>query len=372
MAKKRIVIKIGSSSLTTNQGKLSEKQMEHVTQMIAASYRDNYEVIVISSGAVSAGFGEMGYPVRPQTLKGKQAAASVGQTVLMRHYQDRLNANGVVSAQLLLTRADFTDEERYHHMFNTFDELFKRGVVPIINENDATAVDELTFGDNDMLASLVSGFIHADQLIIWTDVDGIYNGNPLTDAHAEKIYSLTGLPAELIDGIDNSSSSSVGTGGMKSKLSAADRALSMGVPVFIGNGIHQHAVHDVIAGQGNGTYLYPTTDRPMKTKKQWIAFHSDIKGSLTVDNGAAEALVENYHSLLPVGIISVQGEFIEGDVITVYDSDGNLLGNGKAGISKNELATMIASGSSPASKTRTAIHRDDWITIKEEKKGESL
>ncbi|NWN96343.1 MAG: glutamate 5-kinase, partial [Bacillus sp. (in: Bacteria)] len=178
MSKERIVVKIGSSSLTNHKGEIDQDKLTDHVDAIATLLGANHEVILVSSGAVAAGFKKLGYPSRPVTLKGKQAAASVGQSLLIQTYMEKFSEYNITAAQILLTRSDFSNRDRYRNAYATITELLERGIVPIINENDTVSVDELTFGDNDMLSSLVSGFIHADRLIILTDIDGIYDGNP--------------------------------------------------------------------------------------------------------------------------------------------------------------------------------------------------
>ena len=199
MGKERIVVKIGSSSLTNKHGEIDQEKLTDHVEAIAALREENHEVVLVSSGAVAAGFKKLGYPSRPVTLKGKQAAASVGQGLLIQTYMEKFSDFNITAAQILLTRSDFSDRKRYRNAYATITELLDRGILPIINENDTVAVDELTFGDNDMLSSLVSGFIHADRLIILTDIDGIYDGNPRTDKQAKKFYFLENITDEMIE-----------------------------------------------------------------------------------------------------------------------------------------------------------------------------
>lgn len=364
MAAKRIVIKIGSSSLTERDGHLSAHKISDYANAIAEIIHQGYQVVLISSGAVAAGFKKIGFPSRPVSISGKQAAAAVGQHLLMQQYGESFQKHGINTAQLLLTRNDFYQEEQYKNAFNTLDELLKRNVLPIINENDSTAIEELTFGDNDMLSALVSGFLHADQLIIFTDIDGIYQENPLKNPNAKKYKHLNGINEELLMKAEDSSSK-VGTGGMKSKLLAARTALSMGVHVFIGTRLPGDTVAEVIAGDGNGTYLSPTAKKIMKTKKQWIAYHSSTNGRLTIDEGAALAILKDGKSLLPVGITNVEGEFKNGEVVQVCASSGVLLGKGKVNYSADQLRDILfnSKGNDHANRKVEAIHRDHWIML---------
>ncbi|ALS77262.1 MULTISPECIES: glutamate 5-kinase [Planococcus] len=248
MEKKRIVVKIGSSSLTDDEGKLSiEKLREHV-DALASLRTHGHEVILISSGAVAAGCMGMGYLSRPDTVVDKQSAAAVGQSLLSQAYADECKKHRIVAAQLLLTK------DLYKNANATISKLLERNVLPIINENDSVSAEELTFGDNDMLSALVSGLVHADILMILTDINGIYQDNPRTNPQAQKYLHLHEIPDELIDAT-SSDSSTVGTGGMKSKVEAARTALAFGVQVFIGSGTGSEKLVDIFKGKGDGTYI---------------------------------------------------------------------------------------------------------------------
>ena len=297
MAKERIVVKIGSSSLTNDKGEIDqEKLIDHV-QALATLRKAGHEVILVSSGAVAAGFARLGYSSRPVTLKGKQAAAAVGQSLLVQTYIEKFSPYHITPAQLLLTRSDFSNRERYRNAFATIHELLERGMLPIINENDTVSVEELTFGDNDMLSALVSGFVHADKLIILTDINGIYDGNPRTNPLAKRIDFLDDIPDDMIETTD-ATGSKVGTGGMKSKLLAAKTAMSLGVPVFIGSGDGPDKLIEVLDGNGDGTYIMNKSFETINTRKQWIALHSESLGKIYIDQGAEEAILFNGKSLV--------------------------------------------------------------------------
>lgn len=363
MSKERIVVKIGSSSLTNQEGEVDrEKLSEHVAA-IASLKKLGHEVILVSSGAVAAGFKKLGYPTRPVTIKGKQAAASVGQGLLIQTYMEKFNAYDITAAQILLTRSDFSNRDRYRNAFATITELLDRGILPIINENDTVAVDELTFGDNDMLSSLVSGFIHADRLIILTDIDGIYDRNPNVNPEAKKYYFLEEITDELIEQADTTGSK-FGTGGMKSKLLAAKTALSLGVSVFIGTGSGERKLLDILEGKGNGTYIYSKEHQTLNTKKQWIALHSESSGKVYVDQGAVEAILYNGKSLLSPGVFKVSGMFEKGDVVDVYSTKG-FIGRGQVSVSSEELRRYleekIRSGKDFQRKALEVIHRNNWV-----------
>ncbi|MBP1970080.1 glutamate 5-kinase [Virgibacillus natechei] len=363
MGKKRIVVKIGSSSLTNDKGEVDQGKLAEHIQALAALRQANHEVILVSSGAVAAGFTGLGYSSRPVTIKGKQAAAAVGQGLLIQSYIEKLKAFNLISAQLLLTRNDFSNRERYRNAFSTITELLERGILPIINENDTVSIEELTFGDNDMLSALVSGFVHADQLIILTDINGLYDGNPRKDPLAEKIHFLENITDDMVNGTDDTGSK-VGTGGMKSKLLAAKTAMTLGVPVFIGHGNGTTKLLDVLNGEGDGTYIANQFHAPVNTRKQWIALHSESAGEIYVDQGAEEAILYNGKSLLPAGVFNVKGTFHKGDVVNVYGTSG-FLGKGEINCSSDELKKTVEKRDDVrgVGKSAEVIHRDGWVKM---------
>lgn len=372
MRRKRIVVKIGSSSLTNGNGGLSKEKLSEHVAALAELKKQGHEVILISSGAVSAGFSDLGYPSRPVTTAGKQAAAAVGQGLLIQAYTEAFRQHGVIAAQLLLTRYDFYKKEQYTNAYATLSELLKRSVLPIINENDSVAIDELTFGDNDMLSALVSGLIHSDFLIILTDINGLYDQNPRTNPKAKRYNFLSVIPDELINSTESTSSSKFGTGGMKSKLLAAQTALSLGVnDVFVGTGAGKGKLVDILNGKGDGTYIVNSTVHSLKNLKQWIAMYSPICGNIEIDEGAAKAILFEGKSLLPAGIREISGSFCSGDVVEIVNSTKEVIGKGQVHYSSEELQTIKGLTSKEAM-LRThkshpeVIHRDRWVsTIKE-------
>ncbi|PYZ95157.1 glutamate 5-kinase [Salipaludibacillus keqinensis] len=360
MRKSRIIVKIGSSSLTEKAGHLSTSKINYYAARISQLTNEGHQVILISSGAVAAGFKLLGYPSRPVTISGKQAAAATGQSLLMQRYAEAFHQQELTCAQLLLTKNDFINEEQYSNASNTINELLKRRIIPIINENDSTITDELTFGDNDMLSALVSGFLHADRLIILTDIDGIYNDNPLKNPHAKKYHQLNEITEEILSHAQGSSTK-IGTGGMASKLRAAKTALSLGVHVFIGTGNDDRLLINILEGQGNGTYLSPTSLKVMRNKKQWIAYHSKSNGRIYIDDGAETAMLKRGKSLLPIGITSVEGDFQQEDVIEVFNQKGLMIGKGKINYHAKHLQKIISESENKKTKRIEAIHRDQWI-----------
>jgi glutamate 5-kinase len=379
MKKHRIVVKIGSSSLTNPTGGLCKEKLEEHVSALAALWKAGHEVILVSSGAVAAGFTLLGYSSRPVTLEGKQAAAAVGQGMLIQAYNEALRTYDIVGAQILLTRDDFSKRHRYHNAHNALNELLKRGVLPIINENDCVAVDELTFGDNDMLSALVAGFLRADDLIILTDTDGLYDADPRTHQNAKKFTFIEHITPE-IEALAGGAGSNVGTGGMRSKITAAKFALSLGINVFVGTGSGADKLLDILTGKGAGTYFRNEMKAPLKSRKQWIAFHAESNGQIEVDTGAAHALLYEGKSLLPSGIVRVNGTFAAGDIVEVMNTQGLLLGKGEVNYSAEQLELVKGKSTTICREQFSvhrveAVHRDNWVTLyidenKEEQKEE--
>ena len=366
MRKQRIVVKIGSSSLTNEQGEIDQEKFNDHVQALSALREAGHEVLLVSSGAVAAGFARLGYSSRPITLKGRQAAAAVGQSLLIQSYIDKFGEFGIIPAQILLTRDDFANRDRFKNAYDTIMELLERRILPIINENDTVSIRELTFGDNDMLSALVSGFIHADQLIILTDINGLYDSNPHINRSAKRIDYLEDITDEMLTFADESGSKA-GTGGMKSKLLAAKTSLTVGVPVFIGSGTGTEKLLNIMRGNGDGTYIVKKNHNAINISQQWIAIHSEAVGKLYVDKGAEEAILYNSKSLLPAGIFKVKGNFDKGDIVEVFGTNG-IIGKGEVTYTSVDLLKVIGksseerggrAGSSPVE----VIHRDKWVAI---------
>lgn len=362
MEKKRIVVKIGSSSLTNSKGEIDQIKFHDHIRAIAKLKQAGHDVVLVSSGAVACGFRKLGYSSRPVTLKGKQAAAAVGQSLLVQSYTEQLSEYDIVTAQILLTRTDFSKKDRYKNAYATLSELLERSVLPIINENDTVSVKELTFGDNDMLSALVSGLVHADQLIILTDINGLYNANPKKNPEAIRFDRLTEITDELL-GYATAEGSKVGTGGMQSKLLAAKTAYDLGVKVFIGRGTGEDKLLTILNGDGDGTYIEKDELPILNSQKQWISLFSAVAGRITIDKGAEVALIQHGKSLLPAGVIGLKGEFSTGDVVEVYGPHG-LLGRGEILYSSEQLEQSMGKRTSEIeTPSIEVIHRDRWVQL---------
>ena len=358
MERKRVVVKIGSSSLTNSKGELDYIKFKDHVAALAKLKQDGHEVILVSSGAVAAGFRKLGYSSRPVTIKGKQAAAAVGQSVLIQAYWDEFALYGVTPAQILLTRSDFSDKKRYKNAYETLSELLERKVIPIINENDTVSVEELTFGDNDMLSALVSGLIHANQLIVLTDVNGLYTANPNSNPDAQRISIIEEITDEML-GFASGAGSKVGTGGMQSKLSAAKFAMSTGVDVFIGTGSGSNKLIEILENKGDGTY-FTRNEKAVPNYKQWVTL-TEATGKIFIDEGAVQALQFGGKSLLPAGVYAYEGYFNKGDVVEVYDRH-TCIGRGEVLYSSSELE--LAMGKRTDELTNypiEVIHRNQWV-----------
>jgi glutamate 5-kinase len=270
----RVVIKIGSSSLTSRHGEISRRKIEKLANEIVYLKDLGHEVVLVSSGAVAAGYRRLGCLERPNTLPEKQAAASIGQGLLMESYSELFLSHGYVAAQILITKSDFLDEDRYKNVRNTLNVLLERGMVPIVNENDTVTNDVLNFGDNDTLSAKVAGLIDADQLVILSDIDGLYNEDPTRSTNARMLEYVTEITPE-IEAAAVGSGTKIGTGGMKSKIEAVKIAMASGITTFLGNAARKNIIIDGIIGKAKGTYFKskkPSTY--LNHKERWLAFNS--------------------------------------------------------------------------------------------------
>lgn len=363
----RIVVKIGSSSLTSDEGGLNRDQIVFFAHELAQLAASDTQVLLVTSGAVAAGFRQIGYPSRPKLLHEKQAAAAVGQALLMQAYQEALGAYSICAAQILLTRSDFSNRNRIRNAQMTIEELLRQKIVPIINENDTVSVDELKFGDNDMLSALVANLVKANGLIIITDTDGLYTADPRKDPAAKRLERIDEITDEIY-AVAGGSGSAVGTGGMRSKVEAAKVAMRGGVPTFVGKVAERGDLQLAVYGNGKGTY-FNTKRHSLPMKKQWLGFHSTPRGKVFVDSGAEAALISRGKSLLPVGVKHVEGDFRPGDVIEVFNMDGQVIGRGIVNYDSTQIRAVAGLSTDEIQKRielprAEIIHRDEWISLK--------
>ncbi|WP_027090807.1 glutamate 5-kinase [Cohnella thermotolerans] len=370
---RRIVVKIGSSSLTSEEGGLSRDKVRFFADELAGLRRAGHQVLLVTSGAVAAGFRRIGYRTRPKLVHEKQAAAAVGQALLMKAYQEAFAAHDIPVAQILLTRPDFGNRERAQNAQRTIEELLKLQAVPIINENDTVATDELKFSENDTLSALVANLTKADGLYILTDIEGLYTADPRKDPNARRIEQIDAITEDLYR-IAGGAGSAVGTGGMRSKIEAARIAMGGGVATFIGRVTEPGDLTLAVEGRGRGTY-FTTSLHSLPAKKQWIGFLSVPQGRIVVDAGAEAALLHGGKSLLPAGITGAEGEFHPGDVVEVVNAEGKTIGRGVSNYAAWQITAVAGLPSDEAQRRVEAprvevIHRDEWVTTHVKKEAE--
>lgn len=366
---RRIVVKVGSS-LVTNEGRgLDEAAIGEWSRQLAALVRGaggaQREVIMVSSGAVAEGMKRLGWTVRPREIHELQAAAAVGQMGLAQMYETKLREQGMHSAQVLLTHADLADRERYLNARSTLLTLLTLGVVPVINENDTVVNDEIKFGDNDTLGALVANLVEADLLIILTDQKGLYSADPRRDPEARFIHEARAGDVAL-EAMAGGAGSSIGRGGMITKILAAKRAAGSGASTVIAWGRESDVLLRLAQGERLGTLLVAQTAKK-QARKQWMADHLQLRGAVTVDAGAAAKLRTEGKSLLPIGMTAVEGDFSRGDVIAVRDLEGRELARGLANYASGEARLLCRKPSSEFSRLlgymaeAEMVHRDNLV-----------
>ena len=365
---KRIVIKVGSSTITYGNGKRNFSRIDRLAREIADLANQGKEIILVSSGAVAVGVDRLGLAAKPKTIPGKQAAAAVGQGVLMHTYEKIFAEYGQIVAQVLLTRMDSVDRHRYTNSRNTFLALLEHKVIPIVNENDVVAIDELKIGDNDNLSALVAGIVYADLLIILSDIDGLYTANPQNDPNAKLVPEVTDITPE-IEASAGDAGSKVGTGGMFTKIQAAKMATSSGINMVIASGEEKDAISRILDGEEIGT-LFVSRENRLQFRKRWLAFGARIAGKIVVDDGCAKAVRKaGGCSILPAGITDVEGEFEAGNTISVVNKNGHELARGLANYSSEELDMIKGAKTSEIENILghkhfdEVIHRDDLVIL---------
>lgn len=323
---RRLVVKVGTSTLIHASGKPNLRRINELVEILVDLSHNGLECILVSSGAIGIGMSHLRLGHRGKTLSEKQALAAVGQGLLMHLYERKFSEFGATAAQLLLTRDDLADRQRFLNARNTIQELLKLDVVPVINENDTVSVDEIRFGDNDSLAALVSILIDADMVILLTDVDGLYTDNPATNPLAEKIHRVPAI-TEALEEMAGSAGSYVGTGGMKTKIEAAKIATSAGIPLVIASGGKPHLIYDIVEGKDVGTY-FDAQAVTAHSRKSWIIYGARPLGTITIDDGAVEAIIWKGKSLLPAGVVEVKGDFQQGDMVDIASTHGKIIAKG--------------------------------------------
>ncbi len=364
---RRLVVKVGSGLISSPAEGLLPDRIGALADELAALHREGREVVLVSSGAIAAGMARLGLTQRPRSIPEKQAAAAVGQSALMWHYEQAFGRHGIRVAQVLLTQEDISARPRYLNARNTLQALLRFRVLPIVNENDTVAVDEIKVGDNDNLGALVAHLVDADLFVILTDVDGLYTGDPRVDPRARRLLTVEAVTEE-IERLVWDAEARVSVGGMSSKLEAAQKVTSSGIPMVIASGREVGTLRRAVRGEPVGTYFVPRGDR-LAGRKRWIAFAVPPQGRLTVDAGARSALVERGKSLLPSGVVDVEGEFHAGEVVSLSAADGKEFARGLTNYDAAELRKIRGAKTSALEELLgyksfdEVIHRDNLVLL---------
>jgi glutamate 5-kinase len=360
---RRVVVKVGSSSLTTGAGGIDPQRIEQLVGVLARARLAGREIVLVSSGAIAAGLSPLGLKTRPRDLANQQAAASVGQGLLMGYYTQLFDGYGLRVGQVLLTADDVTRHSHYRNAYRTFGRLLELGVVPIVNENDTVATHEIRFGDNDRLAALVAHLVHANALVLLSDVEALFTTKP-TKPEARKISEVWS-EADLADVNIETRGAVIGTGGMITKIDAARIATSAGIPVVLTT---TELAEEALAGEQVGTLFHPTVRR-RPTRLLWLRHASDARGTLVLDEGAVHALTQRNASLLPAGITAVRGQFSSGEPVELVGPDGLVVARGLVNYDSDELPTLLGRSTRDlaaelgAGYDRTVVHRDALVVI---------
>ncbi len=363
---KRVVVKVGTSTITRENGASNLTRMEEIVREIAALKEEGREMVLVTSGAIAVGMHRMGLKVRPKGVPERQALAAVGQGVLMHLYETMFASYGQTAGQVLLTKENSVRHNQYTNSRNAISAMLAMGVVPVVNENDAVSVDELKIGDNDTLSATVASLADADALIILSDVEGLYSANPQTDAGAKLIPEVREITPE-IEGLAGGAGTAGGTGGMVTKIEAAKIAMSAGVTMVIARGDKVGVIRQVLEGAGVGT-VFPAREEHLRARKAWLAFGRHIEGDLTVDDGCVEAM-RGGASLLAAGIVSVDGDFDDQSTVRVLAPDGREIARGVvnygaadirriAGRKTAEIAKIL-----PGAVHEEVVHRDNLVMM---------
>jgi glutamate 5-kinase len=364
---RRVVVKVGSSILASSEKGLRQEIFSHLAREVSDLKRQGYEIILVSSGAIAAGMEKLGFRSRPQSITQKQATAAVGQSRLMNIYEKHFSDHQQMVAQILLTHEDLSHRRRFMNARNTLLTLLNLGIIPIINENDTVAIDEIKVGDNDNLSALITNLIEADLLVILTDIDGICNADPRYHPQAKCIPLIEDIDIgmeRIIGGTDSPWS----TGGMVTKIEAAKKTSRFGIPTVVACGTRDGILHQILSGKGVGTLILPK-ENVLSSRKGWIAFHLKPKGEVTVDEGAKKALCQRGKSLLASGIIKVNRVFDRGDAVSCIGPKGKEFARGLVNYSSSELEKIKGLPSSQIEKvlgfkySDEAIHRNNLVVL---------
>jgi glutamate 5-kinase len=365
---KRIVVKVGTSTVTYETGRLNLSRIESIARELADLANSGKEIVLVTSGAIGAGVARLGLKEKPKTIPMKQAAAAVGQGLLMHIYEKVFSEYDRIVAQVLLTREDSVDRERFVNSRNAFSALLDMGVIPIVNENDAVAVDELNkIGQNDTLSAVVASLVDADLLIILTDIEGLYTADPRSHPDAVLIPEVREID-ESIEAISGGAGTDRGTGGMRAKIQAAKIATASGVPMVIASADVPNAVRRIVAGESIGTVFLPR-ENALHFKKRWLAFGARVTGSVVVDEGCEASIRTGGASLLAAGIRKVEGRFLKGEIVSIVTASGREIARGIANYGSDETAMIMGCRTDDIERILGAkpydevIHRDNLASL---------
>ncbi len=367
---KRMVVKIGSSSLTSKKGGLDRASIAGLVNEVSSLIKGGKEVIVVTSGAIAAGLESLNIREKPENLALLQAAASIGQVELMGLYSDLFSKNNIKIGQILLTHEDTTRREQYLNIKNTIKNLIDLNIVPVINENDSVAVDEIKFGDNDQLAALVAILAEADILVILTDIEGMYDKNPRIYSDARLLSHVDKINKDIEDAAGGIGST-YSIGGMQSKIKAAKICSFSDIKTIIASSKRKNVLGKIISGDDVGTFFAPRSTKKVKSVKKWIAFGKRTKGFIVIDRGAEEAVLNKGKSILAVGIMEVDGKFSRGDTLKVLSIDGKMIAKGISNFSSEEIEKIKGKNRDKilsqfnASMCGVVIHRDCLVVFNE-------
>jgi glutamate 5-kinase len=367
---KRMVVKIGSSSLTSSTGGLDRANIEKFVKEVSSLVKRGIQVLIVTSGAIAAGLEDLNISKKPQEITLLQAAASIGQVKLMKLYGDLFSRYNLKIGQILLTQEDTTRREQYLNIKNTIRNLIDLGIIPLINENDSVAVNEIKFGDNDELAALVSVLAEADVLVILTDIEGMYDKDPRISRDA-KLISYIDRIDENIESAAGGIGSTYGIGGMGSKIKAAKICSFSGIKTIIANSRRKNVLDEILEGKNVGTFFAPQAVKRVKSIKKWIAFGMKTKGAITIDKGAEEAVLNKGKSILPVGVLKVRGKFNKGDTLKVFSIDNKLIAKGISNFSSDDILKIKGKNQKKILSEfgdvmcREVIHRDCLVVFKD-------
>lgn len=367
MARHTVVVKIGSSTVTGDDGRVDREYLGSLAAQVRSLRDAGHSVVVVTSGAIAAGFETLHFNQRPLDMPTLQATAAVGQVLLIDAYREIFGELGMTVGQVLVTRHEVGHRQQYVHACETLERLLELGIVPIVNENDTTAVEEIRFGDNDHLAALVGMMVHADLVVLLTDIEGLYSSDPRTDAGARLVERVDEVTDEHLASASGPGSG-VGSGGMTTKLEAARALMKAGIPMVVCDGRRPDVVISAVAGEPVGT-LFAGGKAAVKGRKLWLAYAGHPRGSVVIDDGAKHALCSRGGSLLPAGVSDVTGSFVVGDAIAITDGEGRDIARGLAGMSSADLKRVRGLKTAEISRVlpnwdgAEVVHRDHLVIL---------